>query len=42
MLGSEEYNNGDWVWPEDFAFHYVKMHRVKPSDEFLRFIGYLK
>jgi hypothetical protein len=39
-LGSKEYWTNDWLWPEDFAKHYVLEHRVKPSKEFLEFIGY--
>ncbi|MGK7961236.1 hypothetical protein [Crocosphaera sp.] len=41
MLGYTEYHhNSGWVWPGDFAKHYVKEHKVKPTDEFLKFIGY--
>ena len=40
MLGSREYQTDEWSWPEDFGPHYVLEHRVKPSDEFLKYIGY--
>lgn len=40
-LGTTEYQNENWIWPEDFASHYVLKHKVKPSDDFLKFIGYL-
>lgn len=40
LLGCAEYNHSDWVWPGDFAEHYVLKHKVKPSNEFLKFIGY--
>ena len=39
-LGSREYQTDEWLWPGDFAEHYVLKHRVKPSDEFLEYIGY--
>lgn len=29
-LGSTEYWTDEWLWPEDFAKHYVLDHRVKP------------
>lgn len=41
-LGSGEFENGGWLWPDSLADHYVKEHRVKPSNEFLKFIGYAK
>lgn len=40
MLGTREYLTEKYRWPEDFAKHYVLKHRVRPSDEFLEFIGY--
>lgn len=40
MLGNAEYEYKGWQWPGDFAAHYVLQYRVKPSDEFLEFIGY--
>lgn len=40
LVGSGEYDSNDWVWPSGFAEHYVRDHRVKPSDDFLKFIGY--
>jgi len=39
-LGSREYETNEWLWPIDFAPHYVLKHRCKPTDEFLDFIGY--
>ena len=39
-LGSHEYQTDEWLWPEDFAPHYVLVHGVKPTDEFLKYIGY--
>ena len=42
MVGSAEFQNEDWWWPDGFASHYVKKYRVKPSDQFLEYIGYEK
>jgi len=39
ILGYAEYNLDGWVWPGDFAEHYVLKHRVRPTEEFLEFIG---
>ena len=39
-LGNLEYETTEWIWPGDFASHYVLEHKVKPSDEFLKYIGY--
>lgn len=39
-LGSTEYFTDKWRWPADFAEHYVLTHKVKPTDEFLDYIGY--
>lgn len=39
-VGSGTYSYGKWSWPEGFAEHYVLKHKVKPTDEFLDFIGY--
>lgn len=41
-LGSGEFETTEWKWPEDFAEHYVLKHKVKPSDEFLKYIGHIK
>jgi len=41
-LGSVEWQTDKWRWTGDFAKHYVLDHRVKPTDEFLQFIGYTK
>lgn len=41
-VGSTEFFTKDWIWPNGFAEHYVRQHRVKPSDDFLKYIGYLK
>ncbi len=40
MLGNKEFETDEWSWPEDFAKHYVLDHKVKPTDEFLKYIGY--
>lgn len=37
-LGCAEYELDDWSWPGDFAEHYVRTHRVKPTDDFLTFV----
>jgi len=42
IVGSAEYRNEDWWWPDGFASHYVKKYRVKPSTQFLQYIGYEK
>ena len=34
--------DNEWKWPGDFAKHYVLEHRVKPTDDFLKYIGYEK
>jgi hypothetical protein len=39
-LGNEEYETDEWKWPADFTEHYVLTHKVKPTDEFLKWIGY--
>ena len=41
-LGCNEYQTDEWIWTGDFAKHYVLEHKVKPSDEFLNYIGYIK
>ena len=47
-LGSREYKTDEWLWPCDFAKHYVLDHKVRPTDEFLDYIedtayyGYLE
>lgn len=40
-LGSREYRINDWIWPGDFALHYVLKHKIRPTNDFLKFIGYL-
>lgn len=40
QVGREEYHHDSWLWPEGFAEHYVLKYRVKPSDAFLKFIGW--
>lgn len=40
VLGSGEFHHNYWLWPEDFAAHYVLKYRVKPSPAFLEFIGW--
>jgi len=39
-LGSREYQTDSWKWPADLGTHYVLLHQVRPSDEFLQYIGY--
>ena len=39
ILGNVEYELNDWKWTGDLAEHYVLTHKVKPSDEFLKFIN---
>ena len=38
-LSNAEYSTPEWQWPDGFAKHYVLEHRVKPSDEFLKYLG---
>ncbi len=38
MLGCEECSTSSFYWPKDFATHYVKEHRVRPSDAFIEFL----
>jgi hypothetical protein len=40
ILGSKEYESDEWIWPGDFAEHYVLTHKVRPTEEFLKWIGY--
>jgi hypothetical protein len=40
ILGSKEYELDEWIWPGDFAEHYVLTHKVRPTEEFLKWIGY--
>lgn len=40
LLGDHEFEYKGWVWPGDFAPYYVLRYRVRPTDEFLNFIGY--
>ena len=35
--GSAEYSFNGWTWPVGLL-HYVKMHNVRPSEEFIKFI----
>jgi len=39
-VGSTEYQHEKWLWPENFAEHYVLKYKIKPSGEFLKFIGW--
>jgi hypothetical protein len=39
-LGSKEYELDGWIWPGDFSEHYVLTHKVRPTEEFLKWIGY--
>lgn len=34
-MGSRDFTDGVWVWPEGFA-HYLEVHQVKPPAEFVR------
>lgn len=40
-VGSEEFETTEFHWPAGFAEHYVLKYRVRPSEEFLQFIGYV-
>ncbi len=40
QLGCGEFETKEFTWPEDFAEHYVLTHKVKPSIDFLKYIGY--
>jgi hypothetical protein len=35
--GSTEYESGEWSWPSGLR-HYVEVHNVKPSDEFIEWV----
>jgi len=37
-LGSTEFQTEEWIWPVDFAKHYVLENRVSPSVEFLEYL----
>jgi hypothetical protein len=39
LVGSNEFSLDSWTWPGKFAEHYVLKYRVKPTDEFLKFLG---
>lgn len=41
-VGSKEFIHKKWLWPAGFAEHYVLKYRVKPTDDFLSFIGWKK
>jgi hypothetical protein len=34
-MGSRDFTDGTWLWPEGFA-HYLEVHQVKPPEEFVR------
>lgn len=40
IVGNGEFHHTHWLWPENFAAHYVLKYRVKPSQAFLEFIGW--
>ena len=40
IVGSAEFSTDKWIWPDGFADHCVLKHKVKPSNEFLEYIGY--
>ena len=39
-VGNGTYETEEWHWPQGFAEHYVLKYRVRPTEEFLEFIGY--
>lgn len=41
-LGRSEYETPEYRFPEDFGSHYVLKHRVKPSHDFLKYIGFIQ
>ena len=41
-VGCNEFQTDEWVWTGAFAEHYVLNHKVKPSEEFLKYIGHKK
>lgn len=42
IVGSDEYHHEEWIWPEGFAEHYVLKYKVKPSEDFLKFLNWIK
>lgn len=40
-VGSSEFHHKQWLWPEGFAEHYVLKYKVKPTDDFLKFLAWL-
>jgi hypothetical protein len=38
LLGSIEYETKEWIWPGDFAKHYVLENRVSPTIDFLEYL----
>ena len=40
MVGMNEYHHEEWLWPEGYAEHHVLKHGVKPSKDFLAFLGF--
>ena len=41
IVGSAEFSKDEWNWPDGYADHYVLKHKVKPSAEFLDYIGFI-
>ena len=39
-LGNGEFKHTEWQWPESYAEHYILKYKVKPSEGFLKFIGW--
>jgi hypothetical protein len=37
-----EYEHDGWIWNSVLSDHFVLKHRVRPSDDFLKYIGWLK
>lgn len=36
-MGSQDFTDGTWIWPEGFS-HYLKVHQVKPPADFVRWV----
>lgn len=39
-LDFKEFEHEHWIWPGQYAEHYVLKYKVKPSEDFLGFIGW--
>jgi hypothetical protein len=40
-LGAADYEHDGWRWSSSLSDYFVLQHRVRPSDEFLKYIGWL-